>query len=383
MKIGILTFHRTANDGSVLQNWCLHRLLASLSPSARIETIDLRDTRREQLELRRLLSRRPPFFQPEAVRKMMGLRRFLRRNVPLSPSFKTGSLDAARAFIAEQAYDAVVSGSDTVWQINRIGDTEPPHIYFQPGLTGVRKIAFAVSADPISDRSVLEDPQKRDALANAVGDYDFVGVRDEPTRDLVEALGVAPDRIAFTPDPTVLVDFGALVDRPHRAPDGPLLAGIALQSQALARQVSHVLLSRGWQVVNHLGVAPPGAAGVPGRETIGQRLGRFATQDLLITDRFHSSIFTLKLAGAPVIFVESAKKWPEPTSKGRDLLKRLGLEEYVWRLGPSPEVELEPFLLAVEDWRRMPPDMAARFAGLRESAKPALSRLESLLADGG
>jgi len=379
MKVGILTFHRTSNDGSVLQNWCMQRLLEALPSQPVVETIDFRDRHREIQEFSRLRRRRFPFFQASAVRKMIGLRRFLRENISLSKSINTSTLDTGRQFIQRQGYGAVVSGSDTVWQISKIGDTQPPHIYFQPGFQSGQKVAFAVSSDPIADISLFDDPQRLEALAKAVDAFDFIGVRDEPTRRMVERLGIDATRIHFTPDPTVYVDFEELVERPVQVADERPIAGVALGSRKASHMVSEILLDRGWRVVNHLGVAASGAETPPGRESLGQRLGRFATQKLMITDRFHSSIFTLKLGSAPVIFVEDTQKWPEPNSKGRDLFERLGCGDFVWRIGSNPQKEFAELYDAAEAWRSDPRDMMTRFEALRESGKPALDALSRLI----
>lgn len=383
MKLGILTFHRTVNDGSVLQNWCLQRVLRRLSPGARVETVDLRITSREKQEYRRLLSRRPPFIQLATVSKMLRLRDFIRQEIALSAGSRTtDSLEAARDFLADQRYDAVVSGSDTVWQMARVGTVPPPHLYFMPGFSGFRKVAFAVSADPVADQAVLRDPQRREAVLAAASDFDFIGVRDQTTRSVLEQLGIPANRIEFVPDPTVLEDFSSLVRLPAKPLVGKV-AGIALQSPALAAEISDLLQLQGWTVVNHLGPTPPGARALPGSESLGDRLGRFATQDLLISDRFHSSIFTLKLGRAPAIFVESPQKWPEPTSKGRDLLNRLGCGDFVWRSGDNTKRGLSPLLEAVEAWRFNPPDLKARFQALADSSRPALDKLATVLSQPG
>jgi polysaccharide pyruvyl transferase WcaK-like protein len=381
MKIGILTFHRTANDGSVLQNWCLQHVLRSMAPQAEVETVDLRDSRREYTEFRRLMTRRPPFLQLRTLRKLIDLRRFMRNNITLSQASRTtGELNQARRFVASQGYDMVVSGSDTVWQLGTIGDAGSPHMFYQPGFANPRKVAFAVSADPIRDRSALVDPQRRDALLAAVADFDFIGVRDSGTIEMLADLGVPRRRLHFTPDPTILHDFSALVDMPPPRQDTKQMAGVALSSASLARAVTEILLARGWAVTNHLGPAPPGAQALPAGETIGRRLGRFADQDLLVTDRFHSSIFTLKTGKAPVLFAEIPSKWPEPISKGRDLLDRLGCGEFVWRPGNDLAAEMDELLEKVTAWRSAPPNMDERFQAVRVSGEPAMAQLAGLLA---
>ncbi len=375
MKIGVLTYHRSVNDGSVLQALCLQRLLRELAPEgARVEVVDVRDRLRERMEMRRLVTKRPPFLRVATWRKMRGLRTFLRRHVALSPvSITTPSLAAARDFVLSQNYDVLVVGSDTVWQLRRFGDADPPHLFYLPGFEGVKKVAFAVSADPIQDRSLLQDAQRSASLRTAIEAFDFIGVRDRPTTEMLTGLGVEPGRLTFTPDPTICTDFSDLVRRPQ-AEERPA-AGVALASAKLRREVSGALLERGFEVVNHLGAPPPGTRPLSGKGALPDRLGRFAEQALLVTDRFHSSIFTLKLGKAPVIFTESPGKWPEPNSKGRDLLERLGCGEFVWR----PGEELAPFLDRAEKWREDPPDMASRFTSLRAESSESLDRLRQLL----
>ena len=39
-RIGLLTYHRSVNDGSIMQAWCLYQLLQRELPGARVEIVD-------------------------------------------------------------------------------------------------------------------------------------------------------------------------------------------------------------------------------------------------------------------------------------------------------------------------------------------------------
>lgn len=384
MKIGILTYHRSVNDGSVLQAWCLRRLVQEWFPEARVEIADYRPWDREKLEYRRLIRRRPPFFRLPEARKLIGLRRFERRADMLSKaSCTTDDPAEARRFLAAQGYDRLIVGSDTVWRDRRVGGRLPPDVlFFRPGLD-VPKASFAVSADPVRGEVAGDDPSRHAAIRDALAAFDWISYRDDATRLELESLGLAPERLRFTPDPTVWVDFSELVEPMPRDPSRRL-AGVAVASEPLRHRISGWLAERGYDVLSFLGAPAPGAASLPPGISFHQRLGRFAALDLMVTDRFHGSLFTFKIGGAPVIFVEDTGNWPLPNSKGRDLFGRLGVGDMVWRCGPG-DAEQYDFLAHLdraEAWRDAATDLPARFEALRASAAGALGDLRDLLRGG-
>ena len=159
---------------------------------------------------------------------------------------------------------------------------------------------------------------------------------------------------------------------------------VAVASEPLRHRISGWLAERGYDVLSFLGAPAPGAASLPPGISFHQRLGRFAALDLMVTDRFHGSLFTFKIGGAPVIFVEDTGNWPLPNSKGRDLFGRLGVGDMVWRCGPG-DAEQYDFLAHLdraEAWRDAATDLPARFEALRASAAGALGDLRDLLRGG-
>ena len=183
MKIGILTFHREVNDGSVLQAYCLHQLLSQQFPDDQVEIIDYqpRYVRRKRQCFR--LSKRPPFysFNKSKYFKKKSLDTFLKEKLNLSKPLKLSDdcHDSVQALEA-RGYDAIVVGSDTVWDTRPYaGAPRAPNLFFLPGMNSARKISFAASMDKGGPRHV-SGPIWRE-LIHYISTYDYISVRDLAT----------------------------------------------------------------------------------------------------------------------------------------------------------------------------------------------------------
>lgn len=367
-RIGFLTYHRSVNDGSTMQAYSLYHLLQHELPDARIEIIDyLPASWHERHKRLALYDRRPPFFNPRYVWSYRNQQAFLRRHCRYSRArLVSDDLEEAQRFIESLDYDAIVVGSDTTWELER--DPRPENAFFRPA-RGVPAVAFAISSDPVpADPRVWMD--KAATLRSAVDAFQVITVRDEATRGFVRSLGIAPERIGYLPDPTLLWDFSEHVGQQNGRGSGgrPRVALAAMPG--LARALYPLLLEAGFEVVSLMGARQlPGVTSLPLFSTIQQRLGFYRTFDAVITDRFHMTIFSLKHGrGGPVIFLEDANRWPEPRSKGRDLLTRLGLSTMVWRLDEqhASQQELQSRLAA---WPELSNGLPQRMAALREEAR--------------
>ena len=329
MKIGILTYHRVVNDGSVLQAYCVQKALSRQFPEAKVEIIDYSPSILWWTENLKIISKRPPFIKTATITKMKSIQNFINNYLVLSSrSCSTDDLKESVHFIENQGYDAIFVGSDTVWEARYSNYAPvPPNIYYLPNLNSVSKISYAASADPINP-DFISDKKLSQKIANYIKDFDHITVRDETTTNYLNKLGVDPKYIHFMPDPTLQYDFEELVQQPQIQKKRPWAAiGFSEVKKSAASQFNQ----KGYDIVDLDDFTLNGNL-IPGAvQSVKVRLGVFALLDFLITDRFHSSIFTLKLAGSPVVFIESSKKWPEQNSKGRDLFQRMGLEEMVWR----------------------------------------------------
>jgi len=357
------------NDGSIMQTYCLYQLLRRELPEALIEIIDYipASLHRRHRKLA-LYDLRPPFFNPRYVWTYHDQNAFLRRHCRFSQErLISDDLKEAQSFIAALEYDAIVVGSDNAWELERL--PEPPNAYYRP-CPGVPTFAFAPSADPApAADSPWCTSSKAAELKQALESFEVITVRDDGTREFLQSLGIAPSRIGYLPDPTILWDFGEHLSKQEGLGSGKMPLAALAASPRLARSIHRQLVGAGFDVVSLMGSRQlDGAISPPRFSTIQQRLGLYPSLDATITDRFHMSVFALKHGRGPVIFLEDAARWPQPNSKGRDLLTRLGLQEMVWRLD---EHNVSPHKLhaSLSAWPNASRGLAERIVALREKAE--------------
>lgn len=362
MKVGVLTYHRVVNLGSVVQAWCVQELAKSLFPDAEVELIDYRPERMERRELRKSITRRPPFLNVRQIRKAQAMRHFVQTAFPrISPRCVSDNTSQAAQWLEEQGYDVILVGSDTVWEL-RDGAYSPDgsNLYFLPGVNTI-KIAFAASMDPVP---ALSDDQLA-VLAKRIAcikGFDVISVRDNATREVLTKYGLAQSRLLQVPDPSLMNGFETLMGKaPMTADPAASVVGVSLPRPEALR-VHHRLKEAGYTVWDWNGVNDGAADYVlPGELSVGEVLALHRQLGGFVTDRFHGSIFTMGLAGVPVAFYESPTKWPSANSKGRDLFRSLGVEKAVTRdLARLNDTEwLTTILKDVEAFQPVPKRMKA------------------------
>lgn len=379
-RIGLLTYHRSVNDGSIMQAYCLYQLLSREFPDALVEIIDYIPASLHRRHMRlALYNFRPPFFNPRYVWTYFNQTAFLRRACRLSSKrLISDDLAKTQRFIAALEYDAIVVGSDNAWELDRI--PQPPNAYYRPSLT-VPTFAFAVSADPVVGTRMIPS-QGLAALRSALEAFRVITVRDQATHALLESMGIAAERIGYLPDPTLLWDFRRhLGKRVLSKPGVRPRAGLAV-SPRVARLLQPHLMAAGFDVVSLMGSRQlKGAISPPSFSRIEDRLALYASLDAMFSDRFHMSIFALKHGCGPVVFLEDSARWQQPNSKGRDLLTRLGLGEMVWRIDDD-NVSANAVQTLLATWPRVSPGLAQRIDALRlEAEATSLSGLSTALQD--
>lgn len=114
MKIGILTYHRVINEGSVLQAYCSQKWLKSKYPDANVQIIDYRPSFVERREYMKLFRKKPPFLNFTEMAKYRKIDNF-RNNFLSFTSHKCQSdkMQDAQDFIQKLKCDVICVGSDT------------------------------------------------------------------------------------------------------------------------------------------------------------------------------------------------------------------------------------------------------------------------------
>ena len=370
MRCGILTYHYAANEGAAWQACALCAHLRAAQPQHRFEIIDYRPATQQAALAAQSAPERLPMYD-EILRGCLGGVRL----VSDCPE------DLFRRL--PQSYDAVLVGSDIVWQVDvprslparlrqsreRYGWPRPsvaspyafardlknwaagvwrgavrcppdrlpfPNAYWLAPELPLRKAAVAAS---IGYADVARAPRAmRREMLRRLQAFDFISVRDLATLDFIRSLDPALGaRVRRMPDPAWLWDQ-PLPDadpilRAAGVPAGSPRAGVLWPRgggyrERLERWILPVLRSRGFHVVSVIDRNPAADS-----DLAAQSLSPLAwwsvirALDFLVTVRTHPTIAALKY-GTPVFNVDiTAMHNRCGHSKSRDMLEPFGLAE--------------------------------------------------------
>lgn len=339
MKIGILTYHHVINDGAVLQTLGHVYTLKELFPDATVEVIDYRHKTIENIEKREVFKeliklKRNAFSK---IKRYYNFKKFVTELLPLTKEkLISDNLEEATEFINKQNYDYVIVGSDEVWKIlDRKYARQFPNIYWLPEGIKAKRIASAASANGSNPKLLLNDKFKNQAK-KIVNNFHAIAVRDQYTFNLIKSLDVdAP--LYQVPDPTfgvdwqangvkeklekVGVDFNRKRFALNLSSNNPEFAKASEQIYHYAKQNNIQLVGIGQynkfceinfsDILNSLEWATC-----------------YQYFDFCVTDRFHSTIFSIKNK-VPFLVIESEKKYPtEHKGKIVDLLSKMDKLHY-------------------------------------------------------
>ncbi len=220
MKIGILTFHQSVNNGAVMQAYSLSKRLKQEYSNAEIEIINYRKKSTDIFYSYRTLD----YFKGSSFKGLVKktyrlildpkyLKRLRNRTkifndcqykLPLSKVLISSDDTQELNQYINQNYDILVVGSDAVWNYVLRGF---PNAYFPGDDVKVRKMSYAASCYGM-DFLQISDHEKSE-ICKVLSGFDFLGVRDEATEDFVQWSGCT-SKPCHTCDPTVFLDVNDL-----------------------------------------------------------------------------------------------------------------------------------------------------------------------------
>jgi hypothetical protein len=314
-RLGVLTFHRCINYGSYWQARCLAEGLAERGASVELLDHDCPWVRRAELRcaLDPVLPEPTPAARRPAYKAKARLFEQAFAGLPTSERFSLHDPSPL------PAYDAVVVGSDEVWNLAHPWYSHKP-LFYGEGLKADRLLSYAASFGNYDAAKGLDR-----FWAERLERFAAVSVRDFNSRALVgEALGDEPELVL---DPCL--QFAHLIPREkaerrpyalvygHNFPEW--LAATARQ-WAAARGVE--LVSVGYACAfadeERIEVGPIDFAKL------------MAGAEAVITNFFHGCVFALVM-NRPFV----ATVTPYRLNKVRDLTAKLGAERHLLREAPD------------------------------------------------
>ena len=325
-KIGILTFHRSFNYGAFMQCFSLCERLKKDFPDACFEVVDYTSPKILATYEREVSQAKDKKAKQLKERNQAFLS--CQEKLPLSDLHEISDQYETTCAYMNEHYDAVIVGSDAVWNWIVRGF---PNLYFLKGYRG-KKFSYAASVHGM-DYTIMSKEQKN-YLKEAFEDFEYIGVRDTATEKMVQF--VAPHLAPIhNCDPTMFLDLDQVPCDKDALKQKMICAGVDFSKPLI---------------------------GVMAGNTIGQEIKRrfknkvqliglyqhnrnvdvflhdlspfewahvFSFFNATLTHFFHGTMLSL-VNGTPVIAIEPVTDFSvKHTTKIKDLLTRLGLEE--WR----------------------------------------------------
>jgi hypothetical protein len=309
LKIGVLTFHRCINYGSYWQARCLVEGLRAQGHDAELLDHDSPEVRHAEWRcaFRPLLP--DPTILSDLPRYKRKARAFLEAfdRLPQSPRFALDRPEEAGA------YDAVLIGSDEVWNFRH-----PwygfKRIFFGDGLRTKRLISYAASFGNHDADEGIEP-----AWTERLGRFDSISVRDENSRQLV--------RQSLDREPTLVLDPCLQFPPPDTGPHKKQTPYVALYGHGFPAWFGAAI--RGWADERGLRIISIGYRTDWAHE---QRIDAgpeefsafMAGAEAVATNFFHGCVFALHHR-RPFVCAPSAYRH----NKVRDLVRTLSAERHV------------------------------------------------------
>lgn len=196
MKIGVLTFHRSYNNGAILQAYALVNTLHKLGADA--EIIDFRNKKIEEptrLILKgEKINAKLPFKVIFRYIRHKKVDRFIKKNIPLSDPVVTNN-DFKKI---ECNYDAFITGSDQVWNDTHIKSNKCFFLDFV--VDSNKKYSYAASIGGNLDKA-RETVELYDAY---IKQYKIISLRESNIEEYFKEL--YGNRVRCDIDPVFLPD---------------------------------------------------------------------------------------------------------------------------------------------------------------------------------
>ena len=319
MKILIITFTAGNNPGTMMQSLGVQIAMKQLYPTAQIDYLKFPD-----FKVKSMLGAMDKKAKPWQTfrQKVASAYRLVKYNrLRKQEMHFTIHIDLFNYTKDDEAvirsYDLVVIGSDTILE-EAYGKDGRIGLNWMP--LDVKKIYFAASASPANF-----DP--KDELKEVTAKAEFIGLRDNLTIDyFVNKLGISPERIVKQPDPSYFLDitkFKLSVGQRRRLKAGKKYALYNFMSNfPLRKELADAIKNLGYTLVS-TSYNPYADISLDTIDAY-EWAGVFRLMDVIVTERFHDSVFGLRNE-RPVVAID----WdPTRFTKGGDSKTLRILEDY-------------------------------------------------------
>lgn len=288
-RVGIMTFHRAANYGAVLQAYALRRTIEKLG--ADCEIIDYRsDTVEAPYKPYSLSNCRTPkdllkylLYAGSVNSKLGKFEDFLIRDTKLStPCYSKEDL----AQLSKQ-YDHVFCGSDQVWNYNITGFDGAYFLNFVDNQMKKNSYAASFGIDSIPE------PQQ-ETYRDLLKSFNHLSVREENAKVIIKDL--TGKEAVTTLDPTLLLDQEewSEISSGYRKDNGYILTYHFTLTDSMKSFIKDLSAKKGLKIVSLThSIKNPLHAELAKDAGPSEFVGLFKNAEYVVTNSFHGTIFSL------------------------------------------------------------------------------------------
>lgn len=327
-NIGVLTYIKEyANLGTNMQSYCTLKAIQKQFPNDQVEIIDYSGWKPAMKPYLSQVSLKSLANDYVRIRKY---KKFFKNDFVFSKKkLITADLKDSIEFIKNQNYDAIYVGSDTVLELKRAGKDELT-AYWLDDTIKCKKFLIAASSHNVVFESLTE--KQKSKIQRTIDDFSLLGVRDEPTyRLLSNFIREGDERLQLIPDPTFTyeIDYSFIehyIGRKKLLFNKPIVCLHLLKDTKWASTLANIFRKEGYVIAS---LRPAYYADMIFTDLSPlEQMGLYKYFDLVITHRFHDSIFCFKNL-TPVIFfpknVSDVTSYHE--SKALTLFKSIKLDK--------------------------------------------------------
>lgn len=282
MKIGIITFHRTANYGAIIQAYALQEFLKGQGHDVYIIDYVPNIIRQRIRDVFLTKDIRTIPVRIQSYQKYMLLNRFVDKEMKLTKRYTSN--DELQEYPPD--FELFISGSDQIWNkfFTFQGEGNPTFTYFLDFVPeGRKKISYATSL------GFCQADEKYNSLVKGwLEKYSAVSVRESSARHILRQMGV---EAVLSPDPTLLLDVQDY-DKMAIKPKGRFVVSYILHDnqrkiQEIRKRVERIYAAKSLKVKC-----------IP----IERWIGYISIAECIVTNSYHCMIFSI-LFHRPFIIV--------------------------------------------------------------------------------
>jgi polysaccharide pyruvyl transferase WcaK-like protein len=335
IKIGILTYHYSINEGAMLQAYALQQICKKVFDNCAVEIVNYESFKAKKRDF--LFCLRQPKNIKGVIRKFIhyyNLNAFKNKyfNISRSRYFGDDYFKAIK-FLNKQKYNLVIVGSDEVWKVSHEDDfvRKFPNIYWLGDEIDAKKIAYAASAHKtLYDRL---SNNKKQFIVKSLQSFDLIGVRDDYTFNLVKFClkDKSESKLFKALDPTFLYDFSQETNDieniflKNKIDSSRPIAIFLIENDEISKMARKFLKNKNYQIISISHYNQYADFNLDNQMGPLEWAAVFKKCNFCLTDRFHGTVFSIKNQ-LPFMSVDHIGMYREFNSKIKQLLKDFELE---------------------------------------------------------